>query len=56
MLFADAKRHRARQSVVQGLSDVALRGLSPAELAVYVRQVAAECDRLEYLLTGEDRE
>jgi hypothetical protein len=31
-------------------------GLSGEEFATYVRQVAAECDRLEYLLTGRDTE
>jgi hypothetical protein len=31
-------------------------GLSGEEFATYVRQVAAECDRLEYLLTGKDTE
>lgn len=100
--FADERHHRvrvddegdelrvvgvvARQSVVAGLRDVAVRawrrnrstqlvgfridekgrlvgearvpkaGLSPEELTIYVRQVATECDRLEYLLTGKDVE
>ena len=31
-------------------------GLSVEEFATYVRQVAVECDRLEYLLTGKDAE
>ena len=29
-------------------------GLTPDEFRLYVRTVAAECDRLEYLLTGRD--
>ena len=29
-------------------------GLTPYEFRLYVRTVAAECDRLEYLLTGKD--
>ena len=29
-------------------------GLTPDEFGLYVRTVAAECDRLEYLLTGRD--
>ncbi|AUX27009.1 uncharacterized protein SOCEGT47_075820 [Sorangium cellulosum] len=31
-------------------------GLSVEEFATCVRQVAVECDRLEYLLTGKDAE
>lgn len=31
-------------------------GLSAEEFQVYVRRVAAECDRFEYLLTGADSE
>lgn len=31
-------------------------GLTAEEFQVYVRTVAAECDRLEYLLTGRDKE
>jgi hypothetical protein len=32
------------------------QGLTFEELALHLRSVAAECDRLEYLLTGEDNE
>lgn len=39
-----------------GESWVPKAGLSGEEFATYVRQVAAECDRLEYLLTGRDTE
>jgi hypothetical protein len=31
-------------------------GLVPDELVFYLRTVAADCDRLEALLTGEDKE
>ena len=31
-------------------------GLSAEEFQIYVRRVAAECDRFEYLLTGADWE
>ena len=31
-------------------------GLTSAEFQLYVRKVAAECDRFEYLLTGRDIE
>lgn len=31
-------------------------GIEREELLLYIRQVAAECDRFEYLLTGKDRE
>lgn len=31
-------------------------GLTAEEFQLYVRTVAAECDRLEYLLTGRDKE
>lgn len=31
-------------------------GLSAEEFVMYVRSVGAACDRLEYLLTGSDRE
>lgn len=31
-------------------------GLTAEEFQIYVRRVAAECDRFEYLLTGADRE
>jgi len=31
-------------------------GLTSAEFQLYVRTVAAECDRFEYLLTGKDIE
>src|SRR5262249_960005 len=31
-------------------------GLRREELLLYVQHVAAECDRVEYLLTGKDRE
>lgn len=33
---------------------VPIAGLTPDELALCVRAVAAECDRYEYLLTGKD--
>lgn len=39
-----------------GESWVPKAGLSSEEFATYVRRVAAECDRLEYLLTGRDTE
>ncbi|WP_441286821.1 YbjN domain-containing protein [Sorangium sp. KYC3313] len=39
-----------------GESWVPKAGLSGEEFAAYVRQVAAECDRFEYLLTGKDTE
>jgi hypothetical protein len=39
-----------------GESWVPKAGLSGEEFATYVRQVAAECDRFEYLLTGKDTE
>lgn len=39
-----------------GESWIPKAGLSGEELATYVRQVAVECDRLEYLLTGRDVE
>ncbi len=31
-------------------------GLTPEEFQLYVRTVAAECDRFEYILTGRDTE
>jgi len=31
-------------------------GLTAAEFQLHARHLAAECDRLEYLLTGKDRE
>jgi hypothetical protein len=31
-------------------------GLTAEEFQLYVRTVAAECDRLEYILTGRDKE
>ncbi|MEZ4222321.1 MAG: YbjN domain-containing protein [Polyangiaceae bacterium] len=31
-------------------------GVTPEEMQLYVRTLAEECDRLEYLLTGKDRE
>jgi hypothetical protein len=31
-------------------------GLTPEEFQLYLRLVASECDRLEYLLTGRDVE
>jgi hypothetical protein len=31
-------------------------GLTPEEFCFYVRQLAAEADRFEFLLTGQDRE
>lgn len=39
-----------------GESWVPRAGLTGEELAFYVQRVAAECDRLEYLLTGRDVE
>lgn len=58
-------RNRATQLVGFRLDDrgrlvgeswIPKAGLSGEELIMYVRQVAAECDRLEYLLTGRDME
>jgi hypothetical protein len=58
-------RNRATQLVGFRLDDrgrlvgeswIPKAGLSGEELITYVRQVAAECDRLEYLLTGRDIE
>jgi hypothetical protein len=31
-------------------------GLTAEELRLYIKRVASECDRFEYLLTGKDRE
>ena len=31
-------------------------GLTAEEFQIYVRAVAVQCDRLEYLLTGRDQE
>lgn len=39
-----------------GESWIPKAGLSAEEFATYVRHVAVECDRLEYLLTGKDTE
>jgi hypothetical protein len=39
-----------------GEARVPTAGLSQEEFVIYVRQVAAECDRLEFLLTGKDVE
>lgn len=41
---------------LMGESWVPKAGLLADEFAMYVQQVAAECDRLEYLLTGRDTE
>jgi hypothetical protein len=30
-------------------------GLTPEEFCLYIRRVAVECDRFEYILTGKDR-
>lgn len=39
-----------------GESRVPKPGLTSAEFQLHARHLAAECDRLEYLLTGKDRE
>lgn len=44
--------HRSR---LIGSARVPRIGLTPQELATYIEAVARECDRYEYLLTGEDR-
>lgn len=44
------------RGAVRGHAWVPRAGLTAAELETYVRAVAAECDRFEFLLTGEDRE
>jgi hypothetical protein len=45
----------ARDGMV-GEAWLSKHGLTAAELVLHVRSVAAECDRLEYLLTGKDDE
>lgn len=45
--------HRGR---LIGEAWVPKAGLKRDELVMYVRAVAAECDRFEYVLTGKDRE
>jgi hypothetical protein len=57
------KRNRATQLVgfridrrgrLVGEASVPKAGLTAEELQLYIRTVAAECDRFEYLLTGRD--
>lgn len=43
-----------RRGRLIGEAWVPTAGLGPTEWAVYVRTVAATCDRLEYLLTNRD--
>ena len=38
-----------------GLIDQVAGTMDPEEITFYVARLAQECDRLEYLLTGEDR-
>ena len=45
-----------RRGRLMGHAWVPRQGLTPEEFALYVRVVARECDRLEYLLTGRDVE
>lgn len=45
--------HRGR---LVGEAWVPKAGLTAEEFQIYVRRVAAECDRFEYLLTGADSE
>jgi len=49
-LSVDEKGHLIAQCVVPK------SGLTPDEFQLYARHLAAESDRLEYLLTGRDRE
>lgn len=41
---------------IVGETSVPKAGLHREEFLVYLRQVAAECDQLEYLLTGKDQD
>lgn len=45
-----------RRGRLVGEAWVPKAGLTREELVTYVRAVAAECDRFEYVLTGQDRE
>ena len=49
-LSVDEKAHLTAHCVVPKA------GLKPDEFKLLARHLAAECDRLEYLLTGRDRE
>ncbi len=45
-----------RQGRLVGETHVPKPGLTPVEFQLHARHLAAECDRLEYLITGLDRE
>lgn len=45
-----------RQQRLVGETWIPKAGVTPEEFQLYVRTVAAECDRLEYVLTGRDTE
>lgn len=44
------------RGAVMGHAWVPRAALTAEELGVYIQAVATECDRFEYLLSGEDRE
>ena len=41
---------------VLGETHVPAEGLTPAEFMLYLKTIAEECDRLEWVLTGRDVE
>ena len=43
-----------REDRLIGLIEQPLATMAPKELSFYVETVAKECDRFEYVLTGED--
>lgn len=45
-----------RQQRLVGETWIPKAGVTPEEFQLYVRTVATECDRLEYVLTGRDTE
>jgi hypothetical protein len=45
-----------RDDRLVGIIEQPIATMSPEELLFYVQMLAEECDRFEYMLTGEDEE
>ena len=46
----------AKRAVAIGLIEQPIESVHPKDLKFYLETLARECDRLEYILTGADRQ